>query len=351
MRIRLATPADRSAWDAYVLAHPAGIAYQLLAWKDAVEGAYGFQGLYLLAENGTGICGVLPLIDFRVPLRGHTLSSLPYCDVGGVLADDEEAALALLSHARALAIKHSATCQVRAAQPLPWPGKNQTDKVRMVLDLPADSEQLLAGLKSKLRSQVKKPTREGLTAKLGGLELVDTFYPLFAHNMRDLGSPVHSRHWIEAVVAGYQDRARIAVVYMPDGQPAAAGIVLLHPQTVSIPWASALREYNRMNPNMLLYWTFLSFAADNGFRQFDFGRSTPGEGTYRFKEQWGAQPRQLFWYELAADLETDQSTRQEPKARQEQPSSNRDLAASLWRRLPVAGANLLGPRIRKYISL
>jgi len=26
---------------------------------------------------------------------------------------------------------------------------------------------------------------------------------------------------------------------------------------------------------------------------FDFGRSTAGSGTYRFKEQWGAVPRQL----------------------------------------------------------
>ena len=49
---------------------------------------------------------------------------------------------------------------------------------------------------------------------------------------------------------------------------------------------------------MLLYWTFLAFAADNGYGQFDFGRSTPGEGTYRFKSQWGAEPHQLYWYEV-----------------------------------------------------
>lgn len=351
MQIRLATPADRSAWDAYVLAHPEGVAYQLFAWKDAVEQAYGFQGAYLLAEDGSELCGVLPLIDFRVPLLGTTLSSLPYCDVGGVLADHESAALGLLAQARSLATERGAACRIRAGQPLPCTEENQTDKVRMVLDLPADSEQLLAGLKAKLRSQVKKPLRDGLTAKLGGQELVDTFYPIFARNMRDLGSPVHSRRWIEAVVAAYGDRARVAVVYSPEGQPVAAGIVLLHPQTVSIPWASALREYNRMNPNMLLYWSFLAHAADQGFRQFDFGRSTPGEGTYRFKQQWGAQPRQLFWYELARELDGARGAMPEKRSDNVPPSAKRDLAARLWRRLPAAGANFLGPRIRKYISL
>jgi hypothetical protein len=47
---------------------------------------------------------------------------------------------------------------------------------------------------------------------------------------------------------------------------------------------------------MFLYWSALKFACENGYRFFDFGRCTPGKGTYRFKEQWGAKPMQLYWY-------------------------------------------------------
>lgn len=50
---------------------------------------------------------------------------------------------------------------------------------------------------------------------------------------------------------------------------------------------------------MLLYWAMLEYACDQGYRQFDFGRSTPGEGTCRFKEQWGAKSHQLYWYQLS----------------------------------------------------
>ena len=82
-------------------------------------------------------------------------------------------------------------------------------------------------------------------------------------------------------------------------EPAAGGVILCHSQTVSIPWASAHRHLNRWNPNMLLYWTFLEYAADQGYAFFDFGRSTPGEGTYRFKEQWGAKPAPLFWHNIS----------------------------------------------------
>lgn len=339
MLVRSFQPRDRDAWDVYVLGHPEGSAYQMIAWKEAVEAAYGFNGCYLLAVEGTEILGVLPLIDFQIPMIGRAFISLPYCDVGGVLANNEEIAAVLLESARQKAMDARAGCKIRSSHPLPVKGPCQTGKVRMLLSLPTSSEQLLAGLKSKLRSQVKKPLRDGLTVKMGGIELIDQFYNVFCHNMRDLGSPVHSRCWIEAIISGYGERARIGVVLTPDGDPAAAGIILWHPTTMSIPWASSLRKYNHFNANMLLYWTFLAFAADQCVAQFDFGRSTPGEGTYRFKEQWGAEPRQLYWHNLTGDKETSSV------------SSKRQLAANLWSRLPEAGASWLGPRIRKYISL
>nr|WP_240191825.1 FemAB family XrtA/PEP-CTERM system-associated protein [Desulfoprunum benzoelyticum] len=348
IHIRPATQSDQDPWDTYVLAHPAGTAYQLFAWGKAVEQAYGFRRVYLLAEDSGKVCGVFPLIDFRVPLLRKRLISLPYCDAGGILADSDAVAHALLDEALVSAREKGSDCLIRSVCPLSFAGNNQTEKVRMVLELPESSERLLAGLKSKLRSQIKKPVRDGLTVSMGTGELVPGFYQIFAENMRDLGSPVHSRRWIEAIVEMYGERIRVALVHTPDGTPAAAGILLLHSTTVTIPWASSLRRFNRLNPNMLLYWTFLAFAADNGFKRFDFGRSTPGEGTWLFKQQWGAVPQRLFWYEpKAAGEESSPIKEMEPTG----PSKNRQLAAALWSRLPEAGANWLGPRIRKYISL
>lgn len=343
MQIRLASDSDQPTWDAYVLAHPEGLAYQLWAWRQAVVAAYGFAGCYLLAEQHGRVRGILPLIEFRVPLLGGSLLSLPYCDAGGVLADEAEVAGRLLVRAGALAAERSLTLRLRSALPLPGAGLNHCDKVRMVLDLPENSEQLLAGLKSKLRSQVNKPLRDGLTVRLGAGELIADFYQVFAANMRDLGSPVHSRRWVEAVIAAYGERVRVAVVDSPNGLPAAAGLILLHPVTISIPWASSLRRYNSLNPNMLLYWTLLAFAADHGFSKFDFGRSTPGEGTWRFKEQWGAKSAPLYW----------QAFPPAPTPRR-QPAflgNLHPLVKSTWRHMPLSFCNALGPRVRRFVSL
>ena len=92
---------------------------------------------------------------------------------------------------------------------------------------------------------------------------------------------------------------------------------------------------------MLLYWTCLEWACTNGFAVFDFGRSTVGESTFRFKEQWGAQPHQLYWYYwLRNGGPIPQVNPSNPKYR---------AAIALWQRMPIGLTRVIGPRIVKYI--
>ena len=339
MNIRIATPQDEPAWNHYVLTHPDGLAYHLFAWKNAVQEAYGFDSCYLIAEQNQKITGLLPLIDFKIPILGRSFVSLPYCDVGGCLADTQEVKKTLADYAITLGrekkVKKIELRQTTLAENI------DSHKVRMILKLPDSSETLLAGFKSKLRSQVKKPIRDGLTTQLGGTELVPEFYQVFRENMRDLGSPVHHLKWIESIVRFYADNVKVGIAYTPEGIPAAGGIILMTNTTVSIPWASALLKFKHYNPNMLLYWSLLSFAADNGYRYFDFGRSTPGEGTYKFKQQWGAEPLPLEWIDLLHPASVSAS----------QHGGMREKVEKIWQKLPVGMATMVGPRIRKYISL
>ena len=102
-------------------------------------------------------------------------------------------------------------------------------------------------------------------------------------------------------------------------------------------------------PNMLLYWTFLKYAADNDYSQFDFGRLTPGEGTYRFKAQWGASPENLHWYQFGVFSKLQSESYETPKDAGQ--AKFRNMAERAWSSLPCLVVNWLGPRIRKFISL
>jgi hypothetical protein len=94
---------------------------------------------------------------------------------------------------------------------------------------------------------------------------------------------------------------------------------------------------------MLLYWSMLEHACRNGYQTFDFGRSTVDEGTYRFKEQWGAKPAPLYWYKFS---------RNGGAIDEASPNGGWLARASeCWKRLPVPLTRVLGPKIRPYISL
>lgn len=365
--IRFAENSDEDRWDQYVSWHKDSLAYHQFAWKKAIEKGYGVTCPYVIAENEHRICGVLPVAHVHFPFVKGSLVSLPYCDVGGILADSAEIAKALFSYISQYAHERRINeIEVRYSYGLSRPQEesdtNHEDKVfhcdseasasgkvRMLLELPDNSESLLASFKSKLRSQILKPARDGLTAEIGGPELLEAFYSVFAENMRALGSPPHSIKWLANILNQYGLKAKCAVVYMPDRTPAAGGIILCHHNIVSIPWASSLSRFNRFNPNMLLYWSFLKFAADKGYGYFDFGRSTPGEGTYKFKAQWGAVPRALRWERwnprrnrLVSDSAESASIAN---------SRCRALAEKIIKHTPLPVTIFIGRRIRKYIPL
>lgn len=359
MIVTLATDADQSLWDNYVLNHKDATPYHLFAWKQAVMVAYGHTGYYFIAfadnlnDSARKVIGVLPFTHLKIPLRRGTLISLPFCDTADALFDDSDIEQQLYGEAFKLSKKAGVNeIELRSVKQSPRliintkQIKTYSHKVRMFLDLPEDSETLFKSFKSKLRSQIRKPEKEGLHFEWGGINKLDDFYQVFSANMKDLGSPVHSKRWFSEILNFFKDKARMGLVFK--GQKVVGcGIILLVNNKVTIPWASTLKAYNYLSPNMMLYWNLLSFASDNGYSQFDFGRSSPGEGTYKFKSQWGAKPNPLYWHHVYLDntKSIERSTIGEVQ------STRREMAIRLWRRLPLCVATALGARIRKYISL
>ncbi len=349
MKIRVATIDDSSKWDEYVTQHSDVSPYHLFAWKTAVEDAYKHKGCYLLAEEGSELYGVLPLIFMKPPLRSGQLVSLPFCDLGGILSSCNKARDELISESTSLARElKSKHVELRSHVPTTTSHVNglsvitQSHKVSMLLELPSSSEQLMDSFKSKLRSQIRKAVKNDLQFVLVILEQLDDFYLVFCRNMRGLGSPVHSKKWFKSILLFYGENARMGLVYY-NNKPIGGGIILSTGEKICVSWASTLRDYNRLSPNMLLYWNFLKYSAENGYTQFDFGRSTLNEGTYKFKEQWGALPVTLHWNHIIMDgreLNVNLTT-----------SSNREKVELIWQKLPISLTNYIGPSIRKHISL
>lgn len=307
-------------------------------WLSVFERGFHHTAYAIEATANGQTTGYLPLAYVSSFLFGRFLVSLPYLNSGGVLADDDAVGKALIDEAvrladslkvRYLELRHEAPAEHAALT-----GK-LTSKVHMRLSLPSFAGPLWEGLPAKVRNQVRKGEKSGLTVHWGGRELLGEFYAVFSRNMRDLGTPVYGFGFFGCILAQFAGSAELCVV-RAGSEPVAAAL-LLHGKGVSeVPSASCLREHNATCANMLMYWNLLDRAVQRGQAVFDFGRSTIDSGTFKFKKQWGAEPEPATWQYY---LRTGSTTEMRP----DNPRYQRFIR--IWQRLPVGLTRLIGPPI------
>jgi FemAB-related protein (PEP-CTERM system-associated) len=347
LQLEIVQASDSEA-DALVTATANASPYFLSGWRRAVQKVYGHQAGCLLARERASkqSIALLPYSVFKRPLQRPRVISQPFADYSGVLTINSELNRSLEADFRAQLGQNAVELRHSAQDISPQP--EQLAKVRMITQLLAGQDALLASYKPKLRSQIKKATKNGLTAELStDSSAIKAFYQIYASNMRRLGSPAHHPDWFQYLLEYYPPGSLQVVLVRLAEQVTGAAIVLINGNQAVIPWASTLAEFNHLAPNMLLYWTIQSYLADRGVTTFDMGRSTPGEGTYRFKQQWGAQPYALDWQLHRPGSEDGIALLQSDKAI----SGTRKVLEQLWRCLPQSLANQLGGQLRGYISL
>lgn len=338
MKIEVATEAPGD-WDEYVGGHAFGSAYHTASAVRLSNTVFGLRTYFVSARGANReLAGVVPLIEQSSIVFGRNLTSLPFVTYGGILSNSTEVTKMLVRAVDDLVRSRRAQhAELRHLAPVPGATLPQrVDKVSMFRELPQDEETLAKELGSKLRSQIRRAEREDPVVEWGGFELVPEFYAVFAPSMHALGTPVLPRRFFEMMLQSMAGEAAIVVVRVRDKVEASA-MTVRHGNRIEVPWASATVWGKRNAINMRMYWELLRFAIAKGAMTFDFGRSSVGSGTYRFKEQWGAKPTQLHWnYLLGRRVELPMLNHQNPKYA---------LAVRLWQKMPLWLANRLGPHV------
>jgi hypothetical protein len=119
----VATCSDAAAWDAFVQQQPDASGYHLWGWKAIFEGVFGHRTEYLAARRDGRLVGVLPLVLFESAIFGRFVVSLPFVNYGGVVADDDQAAAALVARAGEITRPRASHLELRRSAPFPAPAE------------------------------------------------------------------------------------------------------------------------------------------------------------------------------------------------------------------------------------
>ena len=337
-------------WDRFVLAQNHGTFFHLWQWRDLIRGCFNYEPFYLYVETSGNFVGILPLFLVRSLLFGKSLIAMPMAVYGGIVAETQEAAHALLGKAMAIAANSKARYLEIRGNPHDDRSVSATAKdiysftqknlyYTFITQLDASEDVNFSRIPRKQRRMIRQAQKHGLRAVFDNNRLSD-FYQVYATSVRNLGTPVYSYNYFQQLLNRFGDQCKLLLIEYND-QVIAAVLSFLYKDQVLPYYGGGLKEFLHLGPNDFMYWELMSFAAGNGYRTFDFGRSKEGTGPFHFKRHWGFEPRPLpYWYVPISDHCIPDTSSLNPKLQ---------WAIRIWRNLPLKLTTTLGPHVVKHI--
>jgi len=338
--VRGLTREDRVRWDRFVERCPQATFCHLSGWQEVVERAFGHRTHYLYAESAGAVCGVLPLVEVKSLLFGHSLISAPFCVYGGIAAESEAGRKELDSAARQLADRLGVDYlefRNRDRRDTDLPGKDLYVTFRKELD--PDPEANLKAVPRKQRAMIRKGIKAGLDSQID--DDVDRLYAAYAESVRNLGTPVFPKRYFRILREVFGDKSEVLTVTR-NGALVSSVLSFYFRDEVLPYYGGGVWQAREVKGNDFMYWELMRRSCERGVRVFDYGRSKVGTGSYSFKKNWGFEPQPLHYqYYLVRSSGIPDVSPKNPKYR---------LLIATWKRLPLPVANLLGPAIAKSVG-
>lgn len=321
------------------------------AWLELIGSLYNYRIVHLVSQpDGGQLRGYLPVAVIRTALTGTRVVGLPFTDHAPLLAEDAAATHDLVDQAIHLArLEGARYLELRTGPDETLAAREDLSKsdlyVRYVLPLDRNPDRLFAGARPRMRSQVRKAERDGVTVRWG-LERrdVDTFYQLHLQTRSGKhGMPAQPRRYFTGLWDAFAASGHVRLALAEyKGRCIAAVILLIAGGTVSSSYVATDQRYLDLNATRAAEWAAIEWACTNGYQLWDFGRTArASEGLKQYKRAWGATELDLpyFYYPKVAGLaSTSESSR------------TYSLLTAYWRKLPLSVAEPLGARLYRHLG-
>jgi serine/alanine adding enzyme len=311
--IILTDPATDSRWDEFVAAHPYGWICHLAGWKKVLEDTFPhMRGYYLVLQDkdAKSIRAALPVFEVKSWITGTRLVSIPYATLSDPLVSSAEDFEKLFDSALALSEQaHASYIQIRShnSQPLIKDPRIAGTYVykHHYLQLSEDPERLRKNFhRTCVRQRISRAIKSGLTLRTVDSESsLRDFYRLYVLNRKCLGLPPQPYAFFQSLWQVFFSSGRVSVLLALKGnEPIAGAILLKYKDRVSVEWMVSDSKYRDLSPNHYLFWRAMKSAWNEGFKIFDFGRtSRHNHHLMDFKTRWGTEIVDLpnFYYPSA----------------------------------------------------
>ena len=307
--IKIIDPCIDERWDKFVENHPLGWIVHLSGWKKVIESSFPhMRGYYFaLVDKDTGaIKAGLPVYEVHSWLIGKRLVSIPFASLCDPLINKSHDMDKLLEASLNLFKKRNFSyVEIRvfnAHEPEDERlGSNQSYKTHcLLLDKEPDILQK-SFHRTNVRQRIQRALNSNISVKIADSEsdLID-FFTLYKKTRRKLNLPSQPYAFIKSLWNVFKPSDQVVILIANYNDKPIAGLLLFkYKQRVSAEILGTDDDYLNISPNHLLFWEAIKLAYNEGFKVFDFGRtSVNNESLMTFKNRWGTKVLNLrqFYY-------------------------------------------------------
>ena len=293
--VEIVRDVPESEWKRFMDGCDKATIYHTPEWKRFLEKTFGYSPHYLFAidENGE-LVGQLPLFHVKSGLTGNRLCCVPFSHVCECLGN-QKTRNALID--RAIEIRqhlHIDRLEIRGSV-LHEGFLGRQDFCTHVLDLfpePATTWHQLD--KGSARWAVTKSKKLGVTVTTStDSNDLKEFFELNCLTKQHLGVPCHPKIFFENLFSLMGDNLRL-YLSRQENRIIAGGVMVNYKDKVLYGYGAADPDSLHLHPYNAFIWQSIEDACIQGFRSFDFGRTSyANPGLIQFKKKWGTQEREL----------------------------------------------------------
>ncbi len=337
-------------WDEFVNNHPQGTMFHLSNWARVLQKTYGYIPYYFILENFNGeIEAGCPFFLIKSWFTGNRLVCLPFTDGCFPLVTSDEDITVLFSAALETAKKERASyIEVRGEYPKHCSqGLNLESHnyyKNFIIELSSDLISISKKFSRRFRRYVYNVAMPNLQVKIAeNEEEIKIFYKLNMltrkkHGVLPQPYTFFQNVWQEIISEGL---GFVLLAYFQN-TPIAGGVFFTYRDTMYHKFTASDNKYSEYRANHLLVWSAIQYGCDEGFRYYDFGRTSPDNtGLMFFKKCWGAKEINLpyhYWPSVKGVTSTEQK------------SLKYRMLTSILRRTPIAVSRAAGELLYKQLG-
>ncbi|OIO24079.1 hypothetical protein AUJ65_02210 [Candidatus Micrarchaeota archaeon CG1_02_51_15] len=316
--------------------------YHTREWTQSLAEIHKYEPI-LLENRGA----IFPLSIIRSRLFGNRMISVPFGDYGGPCGDVENAerliddAILKARQARVNFIEIRAPTKPQARLLEKKGFEQRTDYHTFILDLTVGIESLWKNIEKRTRNGVTHAKKQNINLRNATYDDLESFYSVYLKTMKRLGSPPQPLIFFKKIWLSLQPKGLIRICLAEtENELVSAAVFFPFAGKMHYAYSCSLEEMRHLRVNDLLLWNAISAASDDGFREFDFGRTRRNSGVFYYKKGWGGKEKELpYFYKFFG------------KPLEERQEKQYELLSRVWKAiLPSSAAKALGPHIIRQIG-